>query len=162
MKGILGKKVGMTQVFDESGEVIPVTVIEAGPCFVTQKKTVEQDLYAAIQDYWGYGSPPETDFNIPDLVDTWFLRGADANGLHDPDRSDRTPLGSGGPEDVGSTQHDSAKAHTHDLSNHRHDAGSLPGNCGKDQKENHDTARVYDLLQSSTQLRSEGFLQELC
>lgn len=49
MKGILGKKVGMTQVFDESGEVIPVTVIEAGPCFVTQKKTVERDGYAAIQ-----------------------------------------------------------------------------------------------------------------
>jgi large subunit ribosomal protein L3 len=49
MKGILGKKVGMTQVFDESGEVIPVTVIEAGPCFVTQKKTVEQDGYTAIQ-----------------------------------------------------------------------------------------------------------------
>ena len=49
MKGILGKKVGMTQVFDESGEVIPVTIIEAGPCFVTQKKTVEQDGYSAIQ-----------------------------------------------------------------------------------------------------------------
>jgi len=49
MKGILGKKVGMTQVFDEKGEVIPVTVIEAGPCFVTQKKTVERDGYAAIQ-----------------------------------------------------------------------------------------------------------------
>jgi len=49
MKGILGKKVGMTQVFDENGEVIPVTVIEAGPCFVTQKKTVEKDGYTAIQ-----------------------------------------------------------------------------------------------------------------
>jgi large subunit ribosomal protein L3 len=49
MKGILGKKVGMTQVFDESGEVIPVTVIEAGPCFVTQKKTVKRDGYTAIQ-----------------------------------------------------------------------------------------------------------------
>ena len=49
MKGILGKKVGMTQVFDESGGVIPVTIIEAGPCFVTQKKTVEQDGYTAIQ-----------------------------------------------------------------------------------------------------------------
>ncbi len=49
MKSILGKKVGMTQVFDESGEVIPVTIIEAGPCFVTQKKTVGQDGYAAIQ-----------------------------------------------------------------------------------------------------------------
>jgi large subunit ribosomal protein L3 len=49
MKGILGKKVGMTQVFDEQGEVIPVTVIEAGPCFVTQKKTVEKDGYTAVQ-----------------------------------------------------------------------------------------------------------------
>ncbi len=49
MKGILGKKVGMTQVFDESGEVTPVTIIEAGPCFVTQKKTVGRDGYTAIQ-----------------------------------------------------------------------------------------------------------------
>jgi large subunit ribosomal protein L3 len=49
MKGILGKKVGMTQIFDERGEVIPVTVIEAGPCYVTQKKTVEDDGYAAVQ-----------------------------------------------------------------------------------------------------------------
>jgi large subunit ribosomal protein L3 len=49
MKGILGKKVGMTQVFDEKGEVVPVTVIEAGPCFVTQKKTLERDGYKAIQ-----------------------------------------------------------------------------------------------------------------
>ena len=49
MKGIIGKKVGMTQVFDEKGEVVPVTVIEAGPCFVTQKKTLEQDGYEAIQ-----------------------------------------------------------------------------------------------------------------
>jgi large subunit ribosomal protein L3 len=49
MKGILGKKVGMTQVFDDRGEVIPVTVIEAGPCFVAQIKTVERDGYAAVQ-----------------------------------------------------------------------------------------------------------------
>jgi len=49
MKGILGKKVGMTQIFDERGEVIPVTVIEAGPCFVVQKKTIERDGYEAIQ-----------------------------------------------------------------------------------------------------------------
>jgi large subunit ribosomal protein L3 len=49
MKGILGKKVGMTQIFDERGEVIPVTVIEAGPCFVVQKKTVERDGYQAVQ-----------------------------------------------------------------------------------------------------------------
>ena len=46
---ILGKKVGMTQIFDESGKVIPVTVIEAGPCVVTQKKTLEQDGYVSVQ-----------------------------------------------------------------------------------------------------------------
>jgi len=49
MKGILGRKVGMTQIFDDKGEVIPVTVIEAGPCFVTQVKTEERDGYTAIQ-----------------------------------------------------------------------------------------------------------------
>jgi large subunit ribosomal protein L3 len=49
MKGILGRKVGMTQVFDEGGEVVPVTIIEAGPCFVTQVKTLEGDGYAAVQ-----------------------------------------------------------------------------------------------------------------
>ena len=49
MKGILGRKVGMTQVFDEQGEVIPVTVIAAGPCWVTQVKTPEQDGYSAAQ-----------------------------------------------------------------------------------------------------------------
>lgn len=49
MKGLLGRKLGMTRIFDESGKVIPVTVIEAGPCYVTQKKTVENDGYSAIQ-----------------------------------------------------------------------------------------------------------------
>ena len=48
-KGIIGKKLGMTQIFDENGNVIPVTVIEAGPCTVVQKKTVENDGYAAVQ-----------------------------------------------------------------------------------------------------------------
>ena len=48
-KAIIGKKVGMTQIFDENGAVIPVTVIEAGPCYVTQKKTVETDGYEAVQ-----------------------------------------------------------------------------------------------------------------
>ena len=48
-KAIIGKKVGMTQIFDETGKVIPVTVIEAGPCVVVQKKTVEKDGYDAIQ-----------------------------------------------------------------------------------------------------------------
>ena len=48
-KAIIGKKVGMTQIFDESGKVIPVTVVEAGPCVVTQIKTVEKDGYSAVQ-----------------------------------------------------------------------------------------------------------------
>ena len=49
VKGIIGKKIGMTQIFDEKGNVIPVTVIEAGPCVVAQKKTVETDGYNAVQ-----------------------------------------------------------------------------------------------------------------
>ena len=52
-KGIIGKKLGMTQVFDQNGNVIPVTVIEAGPCLVTFKKTAENDGYDAVQ--LGYG-----------------------------------------------------------------------------------------------------------
>ena len=48
-KGIIGKKLGMTQIFDEKGNVVPVTLIEAGPCVVAQKKTVENDGYDAIQ-----------------------------------------------------------------------------------------------------------------
>ena len=48
-KGIIGKKIGMTQIFDEKGNVVPVTVIEAGPCVIAQKKTVENDGYAAVQ-----------------------------------------------------------------------------------------------------------------
>ncbi len=52
-KGIVGKKLGMTQLFDEKGNVIPVTVIEAGPCMVCQKKTAQNDGYEAVQI--GYG-----------------------------------------------------------------------------------------------------------
>ena len=48
-KGIIGKKIGMTQIFNEAGKVIPVSVIEAGPCVVVQKKTVENDGYEAVQ-----------------------------------------------------------------------------------------------------------------
>ena len=48
-KAIIGKKIGMTQIFDETGKVIPVTVIEAGPCTVIQKKTVEKDGYESVQ-----------------------------------------------------------------------------------------------------------------
>lgn len=52
-KGLIGKKVGMTQIFTEDGKVIPVTVIEAGPCVVTQKKTIENDGYEAVQVGFG-------------------------------------------------------------------------------------------------------------
>lgn len=52
-KAIIGKKIGMTQIFDEKGNVIPVTVIEAGPCVISQKKTVETDGYNAVQ--MGFG-----------------------------------------------------------------------------------------------------------
>jgi large subunit ribosomal protein L3 len=57
MRGILGKKVGMTQLFDESGAVVPVTIVEAGPCYVTQVKTMETDGYYAVQ--LGYDEVPE-------------------------------------------------------------------------------------------------------
>lgn len=52
-KGIIGKKIGMTQIFSEDGKVIPVTVVEAGPCTVTQKKTMENDGYEALQVGFG-------------------------------------------------------------------------------------------------------------
>jgi large subunit ribosomal protein L3 len=63
MKGIIGKKVGMTQVFDETGEVIPVTVIEAGPCYVTQVKTRDVDGYSAIQ--LGFEQVESHQLNLP-------------------------------------------------------------------------------------------------
>ncbi len=52
-KAIIGKKIGMTQIFDKKGNVVPVTVVEAGPCVVSMKKTVENDGYAAVQLGWG-------------------------------------------------------------------------------------------------------------
>ncbi|MEG0152706.1 MAG: 50S ribosomal protein L3 [Cellulosilyticaceae bacterium] len=63
MKGILGKKVGMTQVFTETGAVIPVTVIEAGPVVVTQVKTIENDGYNAVQV--GFMDAKEKSLNKP-------------------------------------------------------------------------------------------------
>lgn len=62
-KGLIGKKVGMTQIFDENGKVIPVTVVEAGPCVVTQIKTMENDGYEAIQV--GFGDVKVTRVNKP-------------------------------------------------------------------------------------------------
>ena len=63
IKGIIGKKLGMTQLFDEKGNVIPVTVVEAGPCVVSQKKTVETDGYEAVQV--GYGDLKVSKVNKP-------------------------------------------------------------------------------------------------
>ena len=63
-KAIIGKKVGMTQIFDENGNVIPVTVVEAGPCVVTQKKTVETDGYTAVQ--LGYENVKEAKLTKPE------------------------------------------------------------------------------------------------
>ncbi|MBQ4644389.1 MAG: 50S ribosomal protein L3 [Clostridia bacterium] len=62
-KGLIGKKIGMTQLFDENGKVIPVTVVEAGPCTVVQKKTIENDGYMAVQV--GFGDVKVTKVNKP-------------------------------------------------------------------------------------------------
>ena len=62
-KAIIGKKIGMTQIFDEKGIMIPVTVVEAGPCVVTAKKTVENDGYASVQ--LGYGDVKPHKVNKP-------------------------------------------------------------------------------------------------
>ena len=62
-KGIIGKKIGMTQIFDETGKVIPVSVIEAGPCVVVQKKTAENDGYEAVQ--LGFGDATAKNLKKP-------------------------------------------------------------------------------------------------
>ena len=62
-KGLIGKKIGMTQIFDENGKVIPVTVVEAGPCVITQKKTIENDGYEAVQV--GFGDVKVNKLNKP-------------------------------------------------------------------------------------------------
>ena len=64
MKTLIGRKVGMTQIFDEAGKVIPVTVIEAGPCVVAQVKSIETDGYNAIQ--LGFGDVKESKLNRPE------------------------------------------------------------------------------------------------
>ena len=64
-KGIIGRKVGMTQIFDEKGNVIPVTVIEAGPCVVAQVKTVEKEGYNALQ--LGFGEVKTKHMNKPEM-----------------------------------------------------------------------------------------------
>ena len=68
LKAIIGKKVGMTQIFDENGKVVPVTVIEAGPCVVVQKKTIENDGYDAVQ--LGFKDVKERKLSKPQLGHT--------------------------------------------------------------------------------------------
>lgn len=72
MKGILGRKIGMTQLFDEQGDVVPVTVIEAGPCYVTQVKTLERDGYEAVQ--LGFGQVREDRVKRPEAGHLGLLK----------------------------------------------------------------------------------------
>jgi len=65
MMGLIGKKIGMTQLFDEKGDIVPVTVIQAGPCTVTEIRTGERDGYTALQ--LGYGTNKESRFTKPVL-----------------------------------------------------------------------------------------------
>nr|YP_009686175.1 ribosomal protein L3 [Halamphora americana]QDR24916.1 ribosomal protein L3 [Halamphora americana] len=63
--GLLGNKIGMTQIFDESGNIIPVTILKVGPCVITQVKTIEKDGYNAIQV--GYGNVPSKALTQPEF-----------------------------------------------------------------------------------------------
>ena len=91
-KGIIGKKVGMTQIFNEKGKVIPVTVVEAGPCVVTQKKTLENDGYEAVQIGFGDQKPQRVKkpltghFKKGDVAPQEGPQGAAARGHHRPER----------------------------------------------------------------------------
>ena len=57
LKGLIGKKIGMTQIFDENGAAVPITLIEAGPCYVTQVRTTQNDTYSAVQLGFGETKP---------------------------------------------------------------------------------------------------------
>lgn len=72
MKGILGTKVGMTQIFDEKGQVISVTIIEAGPCYVTQVKSSDKDGYQAVQ--LGFGQVKEKQLSLGELGHLGLLK----------------------------------------------------------------------------------------
>jgi large subunit ribosomal protein L3 len=82
MKGIIGKKIGMTQIFDETGEVVPVTVIEVGPCYVTQVKTTEVDGYSAVQlgfDEYTASGAGSSKLNLPERGHLRSLASAGVN-----------------------------------------------------------------------------------
>ena len=87
-KGLIGKKIGMTQIFDDNGNVIPVTVVEAGPCTVVQKKTVENDGYEAVQVGFGevkisrVNKPQAGHFKKADVAPKKVLRLADTSALN--------------------------------------------------------------------------------
>ncbi|MDR3278012.1 MAG: 50S ribosomal protein L3 [Oscillospiraceae bacterium] len=99
VKAIIGKKVGMTQIFDDNGKVVPVTVIEAGPCVVVQKKDAEKDGYSAVQ--LGFQDERERKLTKPELghlkkagvsfkkhLKEFKLEGADALNVGDELRAD--------------------------------------------------------------------------
>ena len=71
-KAIVGKKLGMTQLFDKAGKVIPVTVVEAGPCVVVQKKTIENDGYEAVQIGFGALSDKRATKAIKGFFSIWL------------------------------------------------------------------------------------------
>ncbi|MEG0912906.1 MAG: 50S ribosomal protein L3 [Oscillospiraceae bacterium] len=79
-KGIIGKKIGMTQIFDENSKIVPVTIVEAGPCVVVQKKTAENDGYTAVQlgfgdaTIKGTNKPMQGHFKKADVAYKKFLR----------------------------------------------------------------------------------------
>jgi large subunit ribosomal protein L3 len=77
MSGLLGKKIGMTRIFDESGNVIPVTVVKVGPCYVTQVKTLENDGYRAVQ----LGFDTKKEKNTPKPI-MGHLKKADVPPVH--------------------------------------------------------------------------------
>ncbi len=84
MKGILGKKVGMTQIFDDTGEAIPVTIIEAGPCYVTQIKVKKTDGYEAIQLGFGEAkrlNKPQRGHLPKGVPDVRYLREIDVDDI---------------------------------------------------------------------------------
>ena len=94
-KAILAKKVGMTQIFSEDGVLTPVTVLEAGPCVVTQVKTVENDGYEAVQVGFGeirenlVSKPKKGHFAKAGATSKRFLKEFRADGGHDARRHDR-------------------------------------------------------------------------
>lgn len=89
INGILGKKLGMTQIFDESGTMVPVTVIEAGPCVITQVKTVESDGYEGVQVAFGdvkekrVTKPVKGQFTKSGASPKRFIREVPVDGLED-------------------------------------------------------------------------------